>query len=152
MGMFATGVTVVATEHDGEVHGMTANAFSSVSLAPPLVLVCLNRGAKMESLLQQGQKFTINFLSEEQEALSRHFAGGYGLTEQPDFSFRSFCDAPSLDGAICTVACEAHQLYDGGDHVILVGKVNGITEADEQLDPLLFWKGRYHALEKVRAN
>lgn len=151
MGMFATGVTVVTAEYEGEVHGMTANAFSSVSLDPPLILVCLKRGAHMEQVLQHGVRFAVNFLSAEQEDLSRHFAGGYGLDHVPDFGFRSFCEMPILEDAMCTVACEGHDLYDGGDHVILVGKVIGITEADDRQEPLLFWKGRYHGLHKVNS-
>lgn len=152
MGTFATGVTVIATEADAEIHGMTANAFSSVSLDPPLVLVCLNRGTKMEGLLTEGASFSVNFLSSEQEALSRHFAGGYGNERDPNFAFTDFAGAPRLEGSLGTVSCHVENVVDGGDHVIVIGQVAGIDLDESERDPLLFWKGKYFCLDKSASN
>lgn len=149
MGLFATGVTVLSTEVDGEVHAMTANAFSSVSLDPPLVLVCLNRGAKMERVLQEGSRFAVNFLGADQEALSRHFAGGFGNDRDPEFTFTPFAGAPRLVDALAAVVCEVRESFDGGDHVIVLGRVLDIQVCERDVDPLLFWKGKYHALDST---
>ncbi|MCL6599718.1 MAG: flavin reductase family protein [Alicyclobacillus macrosporangiidus] len=152
MGMFATGVTVLATEVEGNIHGMTANAFSSLSLDPPLILVCLNRGTKMEGLLKHRAKFSVNMLSRDQEALSRHFAGGHGNQHTPEFRFTAFAGVPQLEGCLCTVACEVYDVLEGGDHVIVLGRVFGLDTASGETEPLLFWKGKYHALQSPVAS
>ncbi|MDQ0189135.1 flavin reductase family protein [Alicyclobacillus cycloheptanicus] len=152
MGLFATGVTVITTEVNHEIHAMTANAFSSVSLHPPLILVCLNRGTKMERHLQHSARFAVNFLADDQERLSRHFAGGQGNDRAPDFSFSTFAGTPRLDGTLATVACAVHRVLDGGDHVIVLGQVQDIVIDESEPGPLLFWKGKYHNLDKPVAH
>ncbi|QQE79798.1 flavin reductase family protein [Alicyclobacillus sp. SO9] len=148
MGMFATGVTVMATEADGELHAMTANAFSSLSLDPPLILICLKRGAKMEHLINQGSYFSVSFLSEQQELLSTYFAGGSKDGTVPDFQFQPWSNTVRLQGSICSVACQVHEIVEGGDHVVVFGRVMDI-DMDSQGTPLLFYKGKYQTLARA---
>lgn len=145
MGMFATGVTVLATEQEGKIHAMTANAFSSLSLDPPLILVCLQRGTKMEGYLSVGQPFSVNFLTTNQEQLSSHFAGGLKDGFIPKFSFSTFASTVRLDESMCSIACAVEELVDGGDHVVVFGRVADIEMATDA-DPLLFFHGRYRSL------
>lgn len=148
MGLFGTGVTVISSKVEADIHAMTANAFTSVSLDPPLILVCLNRGSKMESFLRKGSHFAVNFLSSDQEPLSRHFAGGHGNKNAPSVEFISWSKTPRLTNCLGAVACEVHTTFDAGDHEIVVGKVEDIYLDDAEKRPLLFWKGQYHALSE----
>lgn len=151
MGLFATGVTVISAERDGEIHGMTANAFSSLSLEPPMVLVCVSRGARLETWLEASSRFCVNLLHAHQESLSRYFAGGHGLTERPVFQFVPFAGTQRLEGAMASVACVVENIFPGGDHVIVIGKIVDICGVDENSSdiPLIFWRGQYHQLETV---
>ncbi|WP_067935377.1 flavin reductase family protein [Alicyclobacillus kakegawensis] len=141
LGMFATGVTVLSTWLDGRAHAMTANAFTSVSLEPPLILVCLSRGCRMSALLQPGVQFGVNVLAAGQEPLSRYFAGG--LREQPEFRFRDWAGVPRLEETLCTLACEVENVMEGGDHGIVLARVQRLYVEPRPLRPLLFWKGGY---------
>lgn len=148
MGLFATGVTVVATQIGEEIHGMTANAFASVSLDPPLVLVCVNRPAHMARNLHESGRFSVNFLEQGQEDLSRHFARATGAT--PDFEFEPWAGTIRLVGCLGSVACEVERVYDGGDHEIFLARVLNVEQESREGDPLVFWKGRYRRIDSTR--
>lgn len=143
IGLFATGVTVITAQAGGVTHGMTANSVTSVSLDPLLVLVCVDRRAKMCAVLAEAGRFAINILGEHQEPISRHFAGRPGDTPVP---FASLDGVPTLHGTLATVACTVERTLDGGDHVIVLGNVDAISAAPQVRPPLLYFAGRYRRL------
>lgn len=149
MGRFATGVTVVAAEHNGEIHGMTANAVTSVSIDPLMMLVCVDKRARMNSFIQQAGGFSINVLSEDQEALSRFFAGTWRGASPPEFRFVHGVEGPRLVGSLATVGCRMHRLIEVGDHWIVLGDVKGLEEGDPAGRPLIFFGGRYRRLSEA---
>ena len=144
LGQFATGVTVVTAHDGGEVHGMTANSFTSVSLDPPLVLVCVDRRNRTHELLPRAGRFAVNVLSEEQEAVSRHFAGK--RVDPPPFrlDLSAAAKSPILAGVLAWFDCALWQTYDGGDHSIFVGRVEAFEARGGR--PLLFFQGAYGRL------
>lgn len=144
LGHFATGVTVVTLWRDGALHGMTANAFTSVSLDPPLVLVCVGKKGSTHDLIQSTGRFAVNILSEEQEHLSRYFAGDRDPAVEIALKDEANANSPILEGAIAWLDCELWQSYDGGDHTIFVGRVNALKAVGGR--PLLFFRGQYAQL------
>ncbi|MBI2912905.1 MAG: flavin reductase family protein [Chloroflexi bacterium] len=148
MGRFATGVTVVTTRLGDELHGMTANAVTSVSLEPLLVLVCVDKTADTHDILAQSGVFALSILTLEQEALSNHFAkketeGAHRLDGFPLQFGMTGC--PILEGSVAYLDCRVVAQYPGGDHTIFVGEV---VDAQEMEDggPLVFYQGRYTQL------
>ena len=138
MGHFATGVTVVtATDGDGQRHGSTANAVASVSLEPPLLLVCLREQSLTLSALLDSGRFAVNVLHQRQRELAQRFARR-GATWD-DVAHRDGL----LDGAIATLACTVHDVADGGDHRIVVGRIHAVEYPEEHAPPLLFYRGAY---------
>ena len=108
LGLFATGVSVIAAEIDGGVHAMTANAVTSVSLDPKLILFCPSRRARFSQLLPDVESFTVNFLRDEQQSLSTYFAGGWKESTPPPYRFVHDGKAPRLQGALATLHCCKH--------------------------------------------
>jgi 3-hydroxy-9,10-secoandrosta-1,3,5(10)-triene-9,17-dione monooxygenase reductase component len=149
MGMFATGVAVIVTAVDDQIHSMTANAVSSVSLDPMLVLFCPSKKSGMSQYLESARRFTINFLREDQQALASYFAGVWRDLEAPPFRFVAASDSQRLEGALAALVCEKHQIVDGGDHWIVIGRVLDFHQGIEPHRPLLFYKGRYRAIDTV---
>ncbi|MGH2453629.1 MAG: flavin reductase family protein [bacterium] len=148
MGLFATGVTVVAVDIPGGVHGMTANAVSSVSLEPLLLLVCVDRRAKMHEHLLPGRIFSVNVLREEQEPLSRYFAGSWPAPHPPEFRFHRGEHGPRLVGALAVAGCRVARVLEGGDHTIMLGEVTALS-GGEPGRPLIFFAGRYRHLAEA---
>ncbi len=146
MGKFATGVTVVTFHHEGQPSGMTANAFMSLSVDPPMVLIAVRNPARFAASVRPGDAFGINFLREEDEALSSHFGGRPQATLSADF--RQLGESPVLGGALVQLAVRANAVHPGGDHLIYTADVEAIEESDGR--PLLFFSGAYkqlHALD-----
>jgi flavin reductase (DIM6/NTAB) family NADH-FMN oxidoreductase RutF len=144
LGMFATGVTVITTRVSDQVHGMTANAFMSVSLEPPLVLISVDRRTKMCSLLYEGQRFGVSVLAADQRGLSDRFAGR--LTEDtPEPSFEIVHETPLVDGSAAQFVSKVAKSYWGGDHSLFLGRVEYACH-DEGAQPLLFHGGSYGGL------
>lgn len=143
LGMFATGVTVLTTRQGESVHGMTANAFMSVSLQPPLVLVSIDRRARMSNLLHEGTRFGVNVLEAAQAPLSDHFAGraGEGI---PEPTFELVHDTPLVEGALAHLVARVVRSYWGGDHSLFLGQVEYARYGEGE--PLLFHGGRYERL------
>jgi len=161
MGRFTAGVTVVTTHADGIDHGMTASAFCSLSLEPPLVLVCIKAKNQTYDLVKSAGSFIINILSRDHEAISNRFAGGYiddaGRWQSWPADRDKFADigttrsersgALILDGCLANVDCTLETVHDGGDHGIFVGRIQAIALADgEQMDPLAYFGGRYRSV------
>lgn len=145
LGHFLSGVTVVTTRTPEGVHGMTASAFSSVSLDPPLVLVCVARKARLHELLGEGAPFGVSILSEAQQELSNHFAG-YAPHAQVLWE-EGFGATPVLAGALAWLDCTVHAVLDGGDHSVVLGRVQAMAAHEGQ--PLAYYRGRYAALQRA---
>lgn len=143
LGMFATGVTIITTRLGEQVHGMTANAFMSVSLRPPLVLISVDRRARMHALLNEGARYGISVLSDGQERLSDHFAGR-ASDEAFEARFEVVRDTPLVEGAIAHLVARVVRSYWGGDHSLFVGQVEYARHAGGR--PLLVHGGKYEHL------
>jgi flavin reductase (DIM6/NTAB) family NADH-FMN oxidoreductase RutF len=146
MGKFATGVTVILTEVEGEPHGMTANAFMSVSLTPKLVVVSIGENARILSKIKESQKFTVNILAADQQEISMIFAGQ--IKDNREVAFDRLGGQPVVPGAIVQVSCEVSAEHVEGDHTLFIGKVTDIHLEDDS-DPLIFFSGRYRSLSDV---
>jgi len=145
MGHFATGVAVITTRAvDGKPHGLTVNALCSVSLDPPLLLVCLDKRAESHPALGRAGAFAVNILGHRHEDLSRRFAtsGGDKFGHVSHRVGRT--GVPILDGVLGVVECRVIAAHDAGDHTIYLGEVEHL-EASEG-DPLLFFRGKYRRL------
>jgi flavin reductase (DIM6/NTAB) family NADH-FMN oxidoreductase RutF len=145
MGRFATGVTVVTTRHDEEVSGMTANAVVSLSLDPPLILVCVDLKGTMHGMLKAGRCFAVNVLRADQQEFSTRFAkpgpkdfSGIELTE-------ARTGAPIMAGALAYADCEVVDIVGGGDHDMFIGQM--LAGETHEGAPLIFYGGRYANLE-----
>jgi flavin reductase (DIM6/NTAB) family NADH-FMN oxidoreductase RutF len=143
LGRFATGVTVITVPVGDQVHGMTANAFMSVSLKPPLVLISVDKRAKMHRLLYEGMRFGVSVLSSDQDALSDHFAGRVGEA-LPEYRFATVHDTPLVEGAVAHVVASVVRSYWGGDHSLFLGQVEYARYGEGR--PLLFHAGQYERL------
>jgi flavin reductase (DIM6/NTAB) family NADH-FMN oxidoreductase RutF len=145
MGHFATGVTVVTTcGANGRLAGLTANAVTSVSLTPPLLLVCVDERAESYPYFEESRVFTINILSADQEELSRRFAVSGG-DKFNGVSYRLGANgAPILGGVLAHIECRVTSAFDGGDHTIYIGEVQEAETAEGK--PLLFYRGGYRSL------
>jgi flavin reductase (DIM6/NTAB) family NADH-FMN oxidoreductase RutF len=140
LGMFATGVTVITTLSGDQVHGMTANAFMSVSLQPPLILISVDRRARMNGLLREGARYGVSVLEEGQAALSDRFAGR-SVDGGPEPRFEIVHDTPLVEGALAHLAARVVRSYWGGDHSLFLGQVEYVRYGEGT--PLLFHGGRY---------
>ena len=140
LGMFATGVTVLTTRVGEQVHGMTANAFMSVSLQPPLVLVSIDRRARLGALLHQGTRFGVSVLEARQTGLSDRFAGRV-TDDLPEATFEVVHETPLVEGALAHLVARVVRSYWGGDHSLFLGQVEFARYGEGR--PLLFHGGRY---------
>ena len=147
MGHFATGVTVITTiDKDSTPFGLTANAFTSLSLNPPLVLICIDKGVQCYSCFEESGVFAVNVLSEDQEELSRRFATK-GIEKFAGIKWHKGQHGVALlDGAIGHIECKVVHSYDGGDHTIYIGEIMHAAASGDR--PLLFFKGQYHHLPR----
>jgi CRP-like cAMP-binding protein len=137
-------VTVITTRTGEQVHGMTANAFMSVSLEPPLVLISVDRRARLNAMLREGSRFGISVLAAGQESLSDVFARRLA-PEEVEARFELVHDVPLVEGAIAHLVARVVRSYWGGDHSLFLGRVEYARYTPEQR-PLLFHGGRYERL------
>lgn len=148
MSRFASGVTVVTTTLQDQLYGVTVNAFCSVSLAPPLVLVCIDRLSRSSHLIAESGIFAASILSWQQQFLADRFAARAPLV---DTSFTgvpcrtAVTGAPVLEGSVGWVDCRVSRTVDAGDHVIFLGAVVAVGAEDEG-EPLLFYRSRFERL------
>lgn len=148
IGSFATGVTVITAAADGLLQGMTANAVTSVSLDPVLVLVCIDRDTHTHGIVERGRAFAINVLGEHQEDVSRLFAKRAApergtLRGQP---FRiGQTGVPILEDSLAYLECRVTEMLEGGDHSMFLGEVVSQGAVPDR-EPLLFFRGRYRTL------
>jgi flavin reductase (DIM6/NTAB) family NADH-FMN oxidoreductase RutF len=145
LGHFATGVTVITCDGDGSPHGATVNAFSAISLDPPLVLVSLDRKSRACKYLD-GKPFTVNVLTEPQDDVALHFAGR-PMSSGPAWEPTEVGRAPRLRGSLAWISCDPWRSYDGGDHVLYLGQVREFEYRTE--DPLVFYLGSFRHLGRA---
>ena len=143
MGCFASAVTVITTTtEDGQAVGVTVNSFNSVSLDPPLVLFCLGREAtNFDHFLASG-RFTVNILRQGQDGISNGFAADGANFFQTMENGHSALGNPLIPDALAMFDCQTEAVHDGGDHVILIGRVNELRH-DPDGHPLLYYRGKY---------
>jgi flavin reductase (DIM6/NTAB) family NADH-FMN oxidoreductase RutF len=145
LGRFASGVTVVTTkDSDGKLHGLTVSAFCSVSMNPPLILVCILKTTGSYSSFEESKAFVVNILDESQQHASNHFASHladkfvgqkYQLNEN---------GLPVLADCLVNLECDLKHSYDGGDHTIFVGEIKTATIHEGK--PLVYWFNKYRQL------
>lgn len=150
MGRFATGVTIITTRLDNELHGMTANSVTSVSLDPPLVLVCVDKSAETHDMLMKAGVFAVNILGQGQAEIARRFAtkelhSQHGLTDVPH-TF-AVTGSPVIEGCLAYLDCRTVAEHQGGDHTIFVGEIMEAREVKND-EPLLFYRGEYRRLAR----
>lgn len=147
LGRFASGVTVITTcTPDGTDHGMTASAFCSVSLDPPLILVCVEKVATMHDAIVACSHFAVNVLSQSQEPMARRFAEVDGNRFDGIGFSRGSHSTPLIDDALATLECRRAAVYEGGDHTIVIGEVEAASWRDDK--PLLYYRGGYAGIER----
>lgn len=149
MGCFATGVTIVTVDLDGEIHGMTANAFASVSLDPLLLLVCVDRSARTHAHLHARKRFGINILSEQQRAISEYYARPVYSHEHAEQEAGARFDrtakgTPVLHDALAYLECKLTSTQEAGDHTIFIAGVEDVVV--RKGEPLLFFRGKYRKI------
>jgi flavin reductase (DIM6/NTAB) family NADH-FMN oxidoreductase RutF len=149
MGRFATGVTIITVDLDGEVHGMTANAFASVSLDPLLLLVCVDRNARTHAHLHTKKRFGVNILAENQRSISEYYARPesthqYAEAEAGARFDRTVHGTPMLRGSLAYLECKLQSAQEAGDHTIFIAEVEDLLV--HQGDPLLFYRGKYRKI------
>lgn len=143
MGSFASGVTVITAQSDDAVRGMTANAFMSGSLLPPLCIISVAKKARMHALLAASGHFGVSILAMGQESVSQHFAR-QGATE-PDLDFEHIEGIPVLSGVSASLAATTEASQDCGDHTLFIGRIVGLREYGRP--PLVYHAGKYATLE-----
>jgi flavin reductase (DIM6/NTAB) family NADH-FMN oxidoreductase RutF len=146
MGAFATGVTIITVDLDGEVHGMTANAFASVSLDPMLVLVCVDHSTRTHAHLHAKKRFGVNVLCDDQRTISEYYARPERTHENAESEAGARFDrtrqgTPILHGSLSYLECRLHSAQVAGDHTIFIAEVEDVVV--QQGDPLLFFRGKY---------
>ncbi|MGB8060870.1 MAG: flavin reductase family protein [Candidatus Sulfotelmatobacter sp.] len=146
MGGFATGVTIITMDLDGEVHGMTANAFASVSLDPMLVLVCVDHSTRTHAHLHAKKRFGVNVLCENQRAISEYYARPERTHQNAEAEAgarfeRTVHGTPMLHGSLAYLECRLHSAQEAGDHTIFIAEVEDVVVREG--DPLLFFRGQY---------
>ena len=150
MGCFATGVTVITVDYESEIHGMTANAFTSVSLDPMLVLVCVDHRAKTHAHLHARKRFGVNVLAEDQRTISDYYARPLRTHEKAEEEagarfHRTAHGTPVLHGALAYLECRLDTAQDAGDHTIFIAEVEDVVVREG--NPLLFYRGEYREMK-----
>jgi flavin reductase (DIM6/NTAB) family NADH-FMN oxidoreductase RutF len=143
MGLFATGVTVVTYIADGSPTGMTANAFMSVSLDPPLVLVSVRANSRFNKWVRRGVRYGINLLAESQKPLSMHFGGS--PSDGLELPFINEQETPLLDGSLAQIVCRTVDVHPAGDHYLYIGEVEYVRFGEHER-PLVFYSGKYRQI------
>ncbi|MEO6702324.1 MAG: flavin reductase family protein [Jatrophihabitantaceae bacterium] len=156
LGRFATGITVVTANSAIGPHGMTANSFTSVSLAPPLVLVCVMRDASMHQAILDSDSFGVSMLSTRHESLATYFANRGRPRDEHEFDLVDWVPGrhtgvPIVTQTLAWIECGLSAVYDGGDHSIFLGSVLDVGRGDDD-DALLFFGGNYRRLESELAS
>ncbi len=155
MGYFVTGVSVITTLDGERPWGTTVNAFNSVSLEPPLVMVALDRKRSISPIIRSTRRYAVNVLGEDQQALSDCFAGAPARPDRDHFCGADWrpgvTGQPLLAGAIATFECSVVDIQPAGDHELFIGKVENLDAREGSAMPLLYFRRRYLRIEKAEA-
>jgi flavin reductase (DIM6/NTAB) family NADH-FMN oxidoreductase RutF len=141
---FASGVTIVTTEHEGTDYGLTVASFASLSLNPPLVLVCINKSSSSHDPIVKSQKFGVSILGSDQEAISGRFAARGGDKFAGLDVRRGSTGVPLVGNALATLECRVHEQIVGGDHSIFIGEV--VDTQTREGAPLLYFRAAYREM------
>ncbi len=145
LGRFASGVTVVTTrDKDGRLHGLTVNAFTSVSLQPPLILVCVEKSTGSHHAFENGGAFVVNILRHDQETISNRFASILPDKFAGIDYHLGIDDLPVLKNALANLECRQENAFDAGDHTVYIGEIEKITVSEG--DPLIYFQGNYREI------
>jgi len=144
MSHFASGVTVVTTEHEGKRYGMTVASFASLSLHPPLVIVCIEKSVKSHDAIAAAGRFGVSILALDQKDVSGRFASKRDDKFDGVAVREGALGVPLIEGAICTLECRIHQQLPGGDHSIFVGEV--VDAQMREAAPLVYFRSAYREL------
>jgi len=150
-GLFASGVTVVTTVHDGKLRGVTVSAFAAVSLNPPLVLVCIANEAESKEWMAESGVFAVNILSDEQEFLSERFAARAPIvnTHFDGVPYHTaITGSPILVDSLAWYDCRVEAMHDGGDHTIFIGRVGAVGFGADGKLPLVYFANRYAGVKE----
>src|SRR5256885_11080944 len=154
MGCFATGVTIITVDQDGEVHGMTANAVTSVSLEPELVLVCVDHRARTHGHLHERKRFGVNVLRSDQQVISEYYARAVETHQRAEEAGARFDRTPKgtpvLYGALAYLECRLRSAEMAGDHTIFIAEVEDVVVREGE--PLLFFRGQYRQIGEVQSS
>jgi len=152
MACFATGVTIITVDQQGEVHGMTANAFTSVSLEPMLVLVCVDQRARTHAHLHARKRFGVNVLRSDQQSISEYYSRTSEVHDHPEEAGAHFDrtahGTPVLHGALAYLECSLRHAEDAGDHTIFIAEVEDVVVREGE--PLLYFRRRYYDVGAVK--
>jgi flavin reductase (DIM6/NTAB) family NADH-FMN oxidoreductase RutF len=154
LGSFATGVTVITVDYEGQVHGMTANAFASVSLDPLLVLVCVDHKARTHTQLHTRKRFGVNVLAESQREISEYYARPAQTHQDAEREAGARFDrtahgTPVLQDALAYLECRLHTAQDAGDHTIFIAEVEDVVVREGE--PLLYFRAAYRKIASARS-
>lgn len=141
LGNFATGVTVVSFDANGQPAGMTANAFMSVSLDPALIVISVREKSRLNDFVRLGDSYGVSILNTEQEPISNHFGGRPIDDLHIDFEYVN--DIPLIKDSLAHFVAKTVDIHKAGDHYLLIGEIQYINSSEEDIEPLLFYKGQY---------
>ena len=144
MSHFVSGVTVVTTEHAGAQYGMTVASFASLSLRPPLILVCIEKSVKSHDAIAASGRFGVSILAEEQADISGRFASKAEDKFSGVLTRRGSIGVPLIDGAICTIECRVKEQLPGGDHSIFIGETVAVQTMEGK--PLVYFRSGYRQI------
>lgn len=148
LGRFASGVTIVTTrDAEGRLHGITVSAFCSVSLEPPLILVCIEKTTGSHYAFLESSSFVVNLLSSEQQYLSDRFASRLPDKFETVKYQTGIDDLPVLSGALANLECRLQNSHDAGDHTIFIGQIERATVRDGE--PLVYFHGNYRKIKEL---
>ncbi|MDL4839560.1 flavin reductase family protein [Aquibacillus rhizosphaerae] len=142
MGKFATGITVVTTEHNNEIHGMTVNALMSISLEPKLIAISIDEKASLHKLLQETNQFGVSILQDNQKELSMVFAKQKEMVDEVEYDYID--TIPVLKQSLVTMACKVQSSVTAGDHMIFIAEVTSLDINEGS--PILYYGGQYNTL------
>lgn len=146
VGKFASGVTVVTVKLNDTTHGMTASAFLSLSLDPPLIAIAVHNRSKLQTLLLQATDFGVSILASDQTRLAEHFAGR--PQESAGIQFVEIGGVPFIHGALAHIRCSVAARYDGGDHTIYTALVHCVRQLQD-FEPLVYFSGNYRSIGSI---
>ena len=144
MSHFASGVTIVTTEHGGKPYGLTVASFASLSLRPPLVVVCIEKTVKSHDAISAAKRFGVSILSDEQTDISNRFASKTDDKFAGTDVRRGTLGVPLIAGAVCTIECRVQSELPGGDHTIFVGEV--VDAQTDEKSPLIYYRSGYRRI------